>query len=193
MQPANRYAFKEWAAICRAVAAGRQTILLRKGGIHEPRGRFSLDHDEFWLFPTRFHQDEKELTEEGHAFLAEARRNEPEPGVIRLSEYVIVTDVRPIDDPERLPALRPFHVYDDHVVADRFLYKRPGLMLLIVRAFIRSEPLLLPDSPHFAGCRSWVDLPSELSTHLLHPVLDEATFERQSAEIRAAATGTAIA
>jgi len=30
-------AFKEWAVICRALAVGKQSLLLRKGGIAEPR------------------------------------------------------------------------------------------------------------------------------------------------------------
>src|SRR5687768_2857709 len=90
MQPSNRFAFKDWAAVCRAVAAGRQTVLFRKGGIHERRGRFAVEHDEFWLFPTRFHQAEDELSEEGRAFLAAARG--PEAGLIAFSEYVVVTD-----------------------------------------------------------------------------------------------------
>ncbi|NBS89997.1 DUF1802 family protein, partial [bacterium] len=31
-------ACKEWASVCAALASGRQSILLRKGGIAEPTG-----------------------------------------------------------------------------------------------------------------------------------------------------------
>ena len=44
MQSANRFAFKEWAVTCQALAAGRQSLLLRKGGIHERNGRFEVEH-----------------------------------------------------------------------------------------------------------------------------------------------------
>jgi hypothetical protein len=37
-------ALKEWAVICQALAEGRQTILLRKGGIAEPGGAFRVEH-----------------------------------------------------------------------------------------------------------------------------------------------------
>jgi hypothetical protein len=40
-------AFKEWAAVCEALAAGRQTIILRKGGIQEGREGFRVQHGEF--------------------------------------------------------------------------------------------------------------------------------------------------
>ncbi|HEX6986195.1 MAG TPA: DUF1802 family protein [Planctomycetaceae bacterium] len=193
MQTSNRFAFKEWAAVCRAVAAGRQTVLLRKGGIHERRGRFAVEHDEFWLFPTRFHQSDEELSDEGRGFLAEARATEPEAGFVRLSEYVTVADVLRIEREEVLPALRSFHVYADRVLSDRFRYKQPGLTLLVVRAFAVATPVTIPDSPHFAGCRSWVDLPAEIATSGLRPALDDATFGRLRGEVRSAVETTATA
>jgi hypothetical protein len=45
-------ASKEWAVICRELAAGRQMVLLRKGGIREPAKGFGVEHREFFLFPT---------------------------------------------------------------------------------------------------------------------------------------------
>jgi len=47
-----RHALKEWAVTCRALAEGRQAILLRKGGIGEAGGAFQVEHTRFWLLPT---------------------------------------------------------------------------------------------------------------------------------------------
>ena len=49
-------ALKEWAVVCRALEEGRQTVLLRKGGILEFREGFEVKHDRFMLFPTYEHQ-----------------------------------------------------------------------------------------------------------------------------------------
>ena len=49
-------AFKEWAVICEALGEGRQVLILRKGGIAEARGEFTIEHRRFWLFPTYVHQ-----------------------------------------------------------------------------------------------------------------------------------------
>ena len=49
-------AFKEWAVVCRALAEGRQALILRKGGIAEGRDGFGFRHSEFFLFPTFFHE-----------------------------------------------------------------------------------------------------------------------------------------
>ena len=51
-----QWAFKEWAAICRALVQGRQRIILRKGGIVEPGGSFRIEHRDFLLLPTFVHQ-----------------------------------------------------------------------------------------------------------------------------------------
>ena len=39
-----KYAFKEWAVVCRALTEGKQALILRKGGIAETGGRFQLEH-----------------------------------------------------------------------------------------------------------------------------------------------------
>ena len=49
-------------------------------------------------------------------------------------------------------------------VSARFHYRQPGLYLLVVRIYRRHEPFVIPESPHFAGCRSWVELPETLPT-----------------------------
>ena len=49
-------AFKEWAVVCRALAEGRQALILRKGGIAETGGQFSPEHSRFWLYPTFAHE-----------------------------------------------------------------------------------------------------------------------------------------
>ena len=51
--------------VCEALDRGHQTIILRKGGIHEGRAGFAFDHKEFFLFPTLFHEQEKHLRGSG--------------------------------------------------------------------------------------------------------------------------------
>ncbi|MDP9405577.1 MAG: DUF1802 family protein, partial [Actinomycetota bacterium] len=51
--PVTTPALKEWAAVAAALLDGRQTVLLRKGGIHEKA--FRVGADAFVLFPTVAH------------------------------------------------------------------------------------------------------------------------------------------
>ncbi|HEY6229533.1 MAG TPA: DUF1802 family protein, partial [Verrucomicrobiae bacterium] len=62
-----RIAFKEWAVIVDALGTGRQIVILRKGGISEGRGGFQVDHPEFLLFPTLFHQQRESVLPEAQA------------------------------------------------------------------------------------------------------------------------------
>ena len=66
-------AFKEWAAVCAALAAGRQALILRKGGIAEGPGGFRPEHDRFWLLPTRFHERPDKLQPDDAGFFDQAQ------------------------------------------------------------------------------------------------------------------------
>ena len=50
-------AFKEWAVSCAAMQSGEQILLIRKGGIREDGGTFTIADTEFFLMPTYEHQD----------------------------------------------------------------------------------------------------------------------------------------
>ena len=65
-QPETVLALKEWAAVVHALVDGRQTVLLRKGGIHEKR--FTVRGSRFVVFPTVAHSH-AESTRPEHAEL----------------------------------------------------------------------------------------------------------------------------
>ncbi len=183
MQPETRFAFKEWAVVCAALASGRQTLILRKGGIHEGRDGFRVEHREFWLFPTGFHQQRDEIIPDAWPLLDELQ-SRGEPRGHQLDLYAVVEDVQQVLDRSAVARLSGRHVWSESTVEQRFHYRSPGLFALTVRVYRRPTPFEIADSPHFAGCKSWVDLPAELSTSALQPVLDDSTFDRQRREIQ---------
>lgn len=178
MLPANHIAFKEWAAICAALGAGAQTLILRKGGIHEGREGFRVAHPEFWLFPTYVHEAQAGLAPDAAPFLERALTERPQPGLVRLAQYAVVSDVFDVRNEALLANLAGLHLWSPRTIGDRFRYRQPGLIVLTVRTFAREEPLVIPDSPHFGGCRTWVELPSALATGGFRPVLADEEFAR---------------
>lgn len=186
MQSTNGTAFKEWAAICAALGDGLQTLIIRKGGIDEGREGFRVAHHEFWLFPTYHHEAAAGLAQDASPILDRAQAQQRPPGTLRLEHYAVVTDVFHVLDQERLTRLAGQHVWSPRTVEERFSYRKPGLFVLAVRVYVREEPYLIPDSPHFAGCRSWVDLPLELSTDRLSPALCDAEFDRRRRQVQQA-------
>lgn len=179
MQTSNNIAFKEWAAICAALGSGLQTLIIRKGGIHEGREGFRVAHGEFWLFPTYLHEAAAGLEPEALPLLARAEAEQPPVGMLRLAHYAIVTDVFEVQEEMQLSCLAGQHLWSPRTISERFHYRRPGLFVLTVRVLALSEPHVIPDSPHLAGCRSWVDLPIDLPTDKAVPVLADAVFERR--------------
>ena len=151
-------AFKEWAAICRALASGRQDVILRKGGIVEPGGGFRVAHDRFLLMPTFLHQSADQLIPEARDLLDGIDDDRPAAGTVVLShvaEVVRSSKIVAIDD------LRPFrrrHVWADAVVAERFHRWKDELHVLEVAVRPLPEPLVVPWLDQYGGCTSWVTL-----------------------------------
>lgn len=151
-------AFKEWAVICRALASGRQRVILRKGGIVEPGGRFELRKREFLLMPTFLHQSAENIVPEARDLLVDIDEDRPPEGTVVFRHRARVTADLRIESLEALARFRGDHVWADHVVAERFHRWRNELHLLSVEVEPLSEPRVVPWQESYGGCKSWVDV-----------------------------------
>jgi len=185
MIESNRFAFKEWAVTCKALATGCQSLLLRKGGIHERGGRFEVEHREFWLFPTRFHQSPDEIRGDARDLMTHVTNDAPLPGTVELLLYAVVEDVIELTDESRLTRLAELQILSQRTVVDRFRYRRPALFVLPARIYRQVRPITIVDTPQCAGCRTWVDLGKELSTDGLVPILSDDVHANRMNAIRA--------
>jgi hypothetical protein len=170
-----RFAFKEWAVVCRALAEGRQAVILRKGGIAEDGGAFRPDHAQFWLFPTYLHQAPDGLKPAATARLSEVERDRPPADVIWLTHYVEVPGVFRADRLDQVLDLDGLHVWSESTVRQRFAYRQPGLYVLPTRVYAAEKPVEVPNRPEYEGCKTWVDLGAELPA-TGRPVLSDRTF-----------------
>ena len=73
---------KEWTTIIKALENGKQTILLKKGGILEIASDFKIEFKKFLLYPTWEHQEFHHIKPEFHNFLEEVKSNPPQEGSI---------------------------------------------------------------------------------------------------------------
>jgi len=135
MLAANRIALKEWAVVCAELAAGRQTILLRKGGIRERSRGFAIEHREFFLFPTYVHENEEELIEPARPALPEVVRRAPPAGELHLDLYAVVEAAFEVPTLAPLRRLEGHHILAWSAVERRFHYRRPGLHVIALRVF----------------------------------------------------------
>lgn len=152
--------FKEWQVVCDALASGRQSILLRKGGIHEGRQGFSFAHESFFLFPTRFHALADQVREGEVKVLPEWQ-----PGdTIRITHHAEARWAITLTDWEKVAALEPLHIYSEQTVRDRFDWEGKGMAsgsihVALVRVRALETPWEFPYEAKYGGCRSWLNLP----------------------------------
>ncbi|MEK7878441.1 MAG: DUF1802 family protein [candidate division NC10 bacterium] len=182
----NRYALKEWAVVLWRLGKGDQVILPRKGGILEQKRGFSVEHREFFLFPTYVHESEEELIPPIRNELAQAVRGSSPPDEVWLDYYATVEEAFWIGELSLLKKLDGLHALTWSAMEDRFHYRRPGLHVLALRVFRLPATLKIPNTPRYNGCVSWVELDAELPTGGATPVLGDHAFAVKLGAVRAA-------
>jgi hypothetical protein len=195
MQAESSVALKEWAVLCALLGAGRHSVLLRKGGLREPRSEpgapatFSAAERRFWLLPTYFHAREagreRDLADDARALLPDVLASAPPPGRLRIDLFAEACAVFDVRERARIDALAGLHGLSPTCVDARFTYRRPGLCVMVLRTWRTRQPLDLPDLAEYAGCVSWVDLAAPAAADL-EPVLSDDAHAARLAAVRAA-------
>lgn len=189
MSAPTNIALKEWSILCHELQAGRQVFLLKKGGIHDRRKEFEMDHRAFFLFPTYFHAKAEELVPEVHAELERLTREAPPESEVHLSLYCEVAGAKFVEDLDTLHGLKGLHVYSEGTVDSRYRYRRPGVWVVTVRAYRLPEEVVVPNTDEYAGCVSWVSLDEAIDPATATPVLGEEEFKAQTQKLAAVIGG----
>ena len=101
-------ALKEWAAAVHALLDGRQTVLLRKGGIGEKR--FAVESGEFLLFPTVAHSHAERVRPEHRDLLDAAAPDSTDDRVVIRAAATVVAAVAVHRD-EGLAEIEDLHIW----------------------------------------------------------------------------------
>jgi hypothetical protein len=179
-------ALKEWAIVCKGLEEGRQTILLRKGGIMERKHGFELRHNEFYMFPTYEHQSRDLLQQEYANKFESILQDMPLEELNMINLYAKVIFITETFSQKKLHELRDFHIWNEKYINARMDYNpEKPLSIIFLRIYRLIKTLNVALSPQQAGCRSWIDFQS-LNTEDFHdnigkPALSNDIFqERQS-------------
>lgn len=172
-------AFKEWALVCEALGAGRQSVILRKGGLAEGEKGFGFEHDEFFLFPTWFHGQLDKVR------IPDAILPGHDPGNVTISHAASLEWSGRISDREAVVRLEELHVLDPSVIEERFEYDTAkgalggmGINVAFVRVYRLEPAVTLSMEKGFGGCRSWVEVP-EITGTLVSVLSDEEHGRRK--------------
>jgi hypothetical protein len=177
-------AFKEWAVVCEALGTGRQSVILRKGGIAEGRGGFEFEHDEFYLFPTWFHGQVDKIRDQGAALPSLP------PEKLTVSFAASIEWSGRVSDKETAHRLSELHILDESVIEERFEYDTgdegkagtlggQGIHVAFVRVYRLEPAVSMPMEKKFGGCRSWVELPETDFGTMVSVLSDEEHSRRR--------------
>jgi hypothetical protein len=181
-------ALKEWAIVCKGLEEGRQTILLRKGGIMERKHGFELRHNDFYMYPTFEHQSRDLLQEEYADRFESILQNKPLDNLNTIYLYAKVIFITETFSRKMLHGLRDFHIWNEKYINARMDYNpEKPLSIMLLRVYRLNRALSVALSPQQAGCRSWIDIQSlsleDFQDNIGKPVLSDDIFEERQSQL----------
>ena len=175
-------AFKEWAVALRALREGRQILLIRKGGIRENGGEFSVEARRVLLFPTYLHADEQAASLQPcyGAWQTDEMQKQPKNETVRFDAWAEITDIFVIEKPDALYDLKSQHIYGDAFLKKR-IESEPNKPLygLFLRAYDLASPVVVPAELDYYGCKSWVTLTHPIVVDTTKPALSDHTYQER--------------
>ena len=151
---------KEWATVVKALEHGKQTVILRKGGILETASGFMVESKKFLLFPTWEHQEIKHVKTQYHDFLNETLNHKPKDGYNIITSSAEVLDQRDISSNKIIDNLSSFHVWSDEYIKERINWMQEKPLKAIFLKVYTFPQIEIPLQTDFEGCKSWIELNS---------------------------------
>jgi hypothetical protein len=170
-----RHTLKEWGVTVKALELGETALVIRKGGIREKA--FAVANRRFLLLPGYEHQRSELLKPEYRELLGSV------PGLgdeapLRFTSFAVVRGAYEISEPESLEALDPYHMWTPEYAESRFRWRpKKPLTALVLRVYLLPEPVELPYSEAYGGCKSWIELEEPVPVAGARPALDDESFD----------------
>ena len=174
-------ALKEWAIAITALRSGALILLPRKGGIRDPLHPFANIPKRAALFPTYEHQASHYLKDPVEIVL-------PDPlAPIVIDTWAEVTHGFTLQSEGEVMTLLPFHIWTEAFMVERLKWRvHQPLQVLLLRAYRLPENVELERLLSHAGCRSWIDLDTPISTQYSSSVLSDQNYQARLLEIESA-------
>ncbi|MCC3375683.1 DUF1802 family protein [Cohnella sp. REN36] len=184
-------ALREWAVAVKALEAGRQVIVLRKGGIAEETKEFRLESPRFYLFPSYEHQKQhlvKPKAADGVTSTQDEAALHPE--TVRITSFAEAVEDIEVTDAETLKRLEALHIWTEDYAEERLKWKKTKpLHVLLLRVYRLETPVDIPLKESYGGCKSWLRIEEESAAGHLAPVMTDEAFRAQAEAVRNAIAG----
>jgi hypothetical protein len=170
----NHTSLKEWSSVIEALGRGDQVVLIRKGGIADPK--FGVEAERFYLYPTFFHQQQSE------------------PDEVTITHWCEVVRSWRVNDLESLYRLESLVVMSRETLETRYRFRPDQALHVIgVRTFALPHPHSIRVKREYLGCKSWVSIDDEIETDGSLPALTETELETRLNRVQALLASALIA
>ena len=179
-------ALKEWAVTIKALDEGIQTILFRKGGIHEEGREFRIEYDRFLLYPTYEHQREESLKDKFRKQLYTILNDSYDTNTLKIRNWATISHIAEITQMAQINALSPYYIWNNDYLYERLKWRpRKPLYMLFLKVYRLLEPKTIEIIPEYSGCKSWVNMRKEFSLVESRSVLNDHEFNQKLEMIKA--------
>ena len=162
----NHTSLKEWSSVIDALGRGDQVVLIRKGGIADPK--FGVEAERFYLYPTFFHQQQSE------------------PDEVTITHWCEVVRSWRVNDLETLYRLESLVVMSRETLETRYRFRPDQALHVIgVRTFALQHPRTIRVRSEYLGCKSWVSVDDEIDVDGSLPALTETELEARLNRVQA--------
>ena len=185
-----KYALKEWNSIVEPLGQGQVVAIWRKGGIEDNPSvnqafeDFNVEQNQFVLFPTRTHQSEEKVKKDYLSFLSD----NPGPNrdnQIKIKYWAELGEVIEIKAVEQLIALSNNIVHSNEYLTSSWdLNPDHKGKILILRVHKLLNPILVPYSQDYTGCKSWIELKIDIPKIGSKPVLSYKEYSQKLRTIK---------
>lgn len=173
-------ALKEWATVIEAMGRGEQVVLIRKGGLIEPGSGFEIVSPSFVFYPTFEHQTAHYIRPDFQPDFEQALQRRPPEGRVRVELFGMAVSSSQTQDAGIIERLRDFHIYNEAFVTQRLKWQpQQPLAIVVIRTFRLAQPATIAVTPRYAGCKSWVELETQVSLEGAAPVIEERAFQER--------------
>lgn len=186
-----RYALKEWGATVETLGQGQIIAIWRKGGLEDtpsvltPSTEFNIEQKQFVLFPTNTHQNLNKIKRE-YWHLIDEKSKPNKDNQIRVGYWAEIEGTLEINSLEQLLSISHQLVNtDEHLISSWNLYPDHKGKLLFLRVHKLNNPILIPNSPDYAGCKSWIELKIDIPKIGSKPVLSYKDFNIKARFVKA--------
>ena len=178
-----KYALKEWSTTIEALGKGEIIAVWRKGGIED--GGFNIEQKQFVLLPTGTHQNLTKIKQEWWS-LHDEKASLNKDNQIKVKYWALVEEAIEVQTLEQLiRASNQLINTNEHLVSSWDLYPDHKGKILLLRIYKLSNPILVPYSQDYAGCKSWIELKIDIPKIGSDPVLSFKEYNLKARLIKA--------